>query len=41
VALLAVHDTDEDDADGTHWPRSKRHDDKAIVVVEFAAWPNH
>jgi hypothetical protein len=34
-----VHNAEEDDADGTRWPRSKRHDDKAIVLVEFATLP--
>jgi hypothetical protein len=31
----AVHDAEESDADGTRWRRSKLHDDKAIVLVEF------
>lgn len=34
-----VHNAEEDDADGTRWPRTKRHDDKAIVLVEFAPLP--
>jgi hypothetical protein len=36
----AVHNAEEDDANGTRWPRTKRHDDKAIVLVEFAPWPH-
>ena len=32
----AVHLAEESDPDGTRWPRTKRHDDKAIVLVEFA-----
>jgi Protein phosphatase 2C len=31
-----VHNAEEGDPDGTRWPRTKRHDDKAIVLVEFA-----
>lgn len=23
------------DTDGTRWPRGKRHDDKALAVIEF------
>ncbi len=34
-----VHSAEDDDADGTRWPRAKRHDDKAIVLVEFAPLP--
>jgi hypothetical protein len=30
-----VHDTEADDPDGTRWPRSKRHDDKAVALVQF------
>ncbi len=34
VAL--VHDAEDTDADCTRWPRSKRYDDKALAVIEFA-----
>jgi serine/threonine protein phosphatase PrpC len=36
-ALLVdlVHDTEAKDPNGTRWPRSKRHDDKALAVIEF------
>ncbi|MBT8225038.1 MAG: protein phosphatase 2C domain-containing protein [Dactylosporangium sp.] len=30
-----VHDTELTDPDGTRWPRSKRHDDKALALIEF------
>lgn len=30
-----VHDTEAGDPDGRRWPRSKRHDDKALAVIEF------
>ncbi|BBH66462.1 hypothetical protein ACTI_31470 [Actinoplanes sp. OR16] len=30
-----VHRTEESDPEGTRWRRSKKHDDKAIVVVKF------
>jgi Protein phosphatase 2C len=30
-----VHAAEDDDADGIRWPRSKRHDDKAIAVIDF------
>jgi hypothetical protein len=30
-----VHSAEEDDSDGTRWPRMKRHDDKAIALVEL------
>jgi hypothetical protein len=31
----AVHEAEESDPAGTRWPRTKRHDDKALVLVEF------
>jgi len=31
-----VHDTEAGDPDGRRWPRSKRHDDKALAVIEFS-----
>lgn len=31
----AVHDVEEDDHDRRRWPRSKRHDDKTAVLIEF------
>lgn len=31
----AVHEAEASDPDGVRWPRSKRHDDKAVVLVEF------
>lgn len=31
----AVHRAEESDPDGVRWPRSKRHDDKAVALVEF------
>jgi hypothetical protein len=31
----AVHDAEASDPDGHCWPRSKRHDDKALAVVHF------
>ncbi|GGQ70233.1 protein phosphatase 2C domain-containing protein [Couchioplanes azureus] len=34
-----VHDTEKDDPDGVRWPRSKRHDDKALAVIDFAGPP--
>ncbi|SCG14585.1 Protein phosphatase 2C [Micromonospora echinofusca] len=36
-ALLVdlVHDTEAEDPNGNQWPRSKRHDDKALAVIEF------
>lgn len=30
-----IHDAEVEDPDGTRWPRSKRHDDKALAVIEF------
>ena len=37
IAVLdAVRAAEAADPDGRRWPRSKRHDDKALVVV---AWP--
>jgi hypothetical protein len=35
----AVHQAEESDAAGTRWPRIKRHDDKALVLVEFIRDP--
>jgi hypothetical protein len=32
----AVHDAEATDPLGERWPRSKRHDDKAAVVLRFA-----
>jgi hypothetical protein len=32
----AVHDAEATDPLGERWPRSKRHDDKAVVVLRFA-----
>ncbi|HLL66721.1 MAG TPA: protein phosphatase 2C domain-containing protein [Micromonosporaceae bacterium] len=34
--INAVHAAESADKDGARWPRSKRHDDKALAVVEFA-----
>lgn len=31
--LQRIHDVENSDADGRRWPRSKRHDDKTILVV--------
>jgi hypothetical protein len=31
----AVHQAEESDPDGVRWPRSKRHDDKAVALVRF------
>ena len=38
-ALLVdvVHEAERSDPNGLRWPRSKRHDDKALAVVRFAA----
>ena len=33
----SIHEAEEGDAEGLRWPRSKRHDDKALIVVEFNA----
>jgi Protein phosphatase 2C len=33
--LDLVHDTETGDPDGTRWPRSKRHDDKAVAVIQL------
>ncbi|BCJ60136.1 protein phosphatase 2C domain-containing protein [Micromonospora endophytica] len=30
-----VHDAEAEDPEGTRWPRSKRHDDKTLAVIEF------
>lgn len=32
-----IHSTEEADSKGVRWPRSKCHDDKAMVIVEFSA----
>jgi hypothetical protein len=32
-----VHATEASDPERVRWPRSKTHDDKAAVVIEFAA----
>lgn len=31
----AVHRAEDSDPDGVRWPRGKRHDDKAVALVEF------
>jgi hypothetical protein len=36
-----VHKAEAGDPDRQRWPRSKRHDDKAIVVVDFDVASNH
>lgn len=33
--IRLVHETEADDPDCTRWPRGKRHDDKALAVIEF------
>lgn len=33
----SIHEAEEADPEGVRWPRSKRHDDKALIVVEFNA----
>lgn len=35
AAIDAVHDAERSDPDGHRWPRSKRHDDKALAMVRF------
>lgn len=30
-----IHNAEQDDANGARWPRTKRHDDKAIALLEF------
>ncbi len=35
--LAGVHATEEGDPDGVRWPRTKRHDDKAVAVIEVIA----
>ena len=36
AALLdVIHETEDTDPDARRWPRSKRHDDKALAVVAF------
>jgi transcriptional regulator with XRE-family HTH domain len=34
-----IHDAEHGDPDGTRWPRSKRHDDKALAVITLTAAP--
>ena len=33
--LQDIHDAEAADPDGRRWPRSKRHDDKTLVVVDL------
>jgi hypothetical protein len=33
--VTLIHDAEDSDPDGARWPRTKRHDDKAIAVVDF------
>ena len=35
AVLDAVRQAEQDDPDGTRWPRPKRHDDQALAVIEF------
>ncbi|MBK1784259.1 protein phosphatase 2C domain-containing protein [Prauserella cavernicola] len=35
AVLDAVRDAEQADADGTRWPRPKRHDDQALAVIQF------
>jgi hypothetical protein len=35
----AVHAAEEGDPDGVRWPRGKRHDDKAVALVDFTTGP--
>ncbi len=42
-----MHEAESDDPNGTRWPRTKRHDDEAVVVIDFdrpgpveQLWPN-
>lgn len=35
TVLERVHELEEGDPDGKRWPRTKRHDDKAIVHIRF------
>ncbi|MFD9893946.1 hypothetical protein ACFWY9_31755 [Amycolatopsis sp. NPDC059027] len=37
AVLDAVRTAEKQDPDGTRWPRAKRHDDQALVVVDFTA----
>ena len=39
AVLDVVRQAEVDDADCRRWPRSKRHDDQALVVVDFAEDP--
>jgi hypothetical protein len=36
AVLHRVRDAERDDPDGTRWPRPKLHDDKTLVLVDFA-----
>ncbi|WP_236789856.1 hypothetical protein [Amycolatopsis sp. GM8] len=38
--LEAVRTAESADPDGERWPRAKRHDDQALVLVDFAAPPD-
>jgi hypothetical protein len=33
--LEAIHALEEEDPDGSRWPRAKRHDDKTIALIQF------
>lgn len=33
--LQSIHESEEADPDGQHWPRSKPHDDKTLVTITF------
>jgi hypothetical protein len=33
--VSTVHDAEDSDPDGTRWPRSRRHDDKAVALIDF------
>ncbi|MFY1704441.1 protein phosphatase 2C domain-containing protein [Micromonospora sp. WMMA1923] len=35
LLVEAVHQAEENDADGRRWPRSKQHDDKAVALIRF------
>jgi hypothetical protein len=39
AVLTSVTDAERTDPDGSRWPRPKRHDDKALVLVQFAVEP--
>lgn len=36
VLVGTVHDAELEDPDGRRWPRSKRHDDKTVALVDFS-----